>query len=78
MTAMAPTIEAFFTERLLNQRQASPRTIAAYRDTLRLLLSFAHENTGKMPTQLDLADVDRPVSLVSSRIQLSPVRGDRE
>jgi integrase/recombinase XerD len=58
MTAMAPTIEAFFTERLLNQRQASPRTIAAYRDTLRLLLSFAHENTGKMPTQLDLADVD--------------------
>jgi site-specific recombinase XerD len=58
MTAMAPTIEAFFTERLLNQRQASPRTIAAYRDTLRLLLSFAHENTGKIPTQLDLADVD--------------------
>lgn len=36
MTAFAPTIEAFFTERLITQRQASPRTVAAYRDTLRM------------------------------------------
>jgi site-specific recombinase XerD len=51
-------MEAFFTERLLTQRQASPRTVAAYRDTLRLLLSFAHNRTGKPPCQLDLADLD--------------------
>ncbi len=41
MTAIAPTLQAFFTERLIRQRGASPRTIASYRDTLRLLLAFA-------------------------------------
>jgi integrase/recombinase XerD len=58
MTLLAPTLEAFFTERLLGQRQASPRTVAAYRDTLRLLLTFAHERTRKTPAQLDLGDLD--------------------
>lgn len=58
MSSLAPTIEAFFTQRLLTQRQASPRTVAAYRDTLRLLLGFAHERTGRTPAQLDLADLD--------------------
>ena len=41
MSMLAPTLQAFFTERLIGQRQASPHTIAAYRDTLRLLLTFA-------------------------------------
>ena len=41
MSALAPTLQAFFTERLIRQRQASPNTIAAYRDTMRLLLGFA-------------------------------------
>ena len=41
MTARATTLQAFFTDRLARQRQASPNTIAAYRDTLRLLLVFA-------------------------------------
>lgn len=58
MSAAAPTIEAFFTQRLLGQRQASPRTIAAYRDALRLLLAFASDRTGKSPVQLDLSDLD--------------------
>jgi hypothetical protein len=40
MTLIAPTMQAFFTDRLIQQRQASPQTIAAYRDTLRLLLTF--------------------------------------
>ena len=40
MTLIAPTIQAFFTERLAGQLQASPRTIASYRDTLRLLLAL--------------------------------------
>jgi integrase/recombinase XerD len=64
MTTLAPTIEAWFTERLLTQRQASPRTVAAYRDTWRMLLAFAQERTGKTPSQLDVGDVD--VSLVGA------------
>lgn len=58
MSALAPTIEAYFTERLIGQRRASPRTVAAYRDTFRLLLGFAQERTGKAPSALDLADLD--------------------
>jgi integrase/recombinase XerD len=46
MTTITPTLQAFFTDRLLRQRQASPHTIAAYRDTLRLLLGFAATPTG--------------------------------
>ena len=41
MTALATTLQAFFTDRLIRQRQASPHTLSAYRDTLRLLLVFA-------------------------------------
>jgi len=58
MTAIAPTLQAFFTERLARQRGASPRTIASYRDTLRLLLAFARERTGKQPAALDWDDLD--------------------
>ena len=46
MTAIAPTLEAFFTERLMRQRRASHHTIAAYRDGLRLLLGFIQDRTG--------------------------------
>jgi integrase/recombinase XerD len=58
MSALAPTLEAFFTQRLVVQRDASPHTIAAYRDTLRLLLVFAHNRTGKPPCRLDVGDID--------------------
>ena len=58
MSALAPTLEAFFTDRLARQRQASPHTIAAYRDTFRLLLAFIHERTAKAPSNLDFADLD--------------------
>jgi integrase/recombinase XerD len=60
VTALAPTLEAFFTQRLAGQLQASPHTIAAYRDTFRLLLRHAQARTGKKPSQLDLADLDTP------------------
>jgi hypothetical protein len=40
MSALAPVMEGFFTERLVGQRQASPHTVASYRDTFRLLLGF--------------------------------------
>lgn len=58
MTLIAPTLQTFFTDRLVQQRQASPRTIAAYRDTLRLLLTFVHARTGQLPAQLDWDDLD--------------------
>jgi site-specific recombinase XerD len=58
MTPIAPTLQAFFTDRLTRQLDASPRTIASYRDTLRLLLRFAQETTGTPPSALDWADLD--------------------
>ena len=61
MSALAPTLQAFFTERLVHQRQASPHTIAAYRDTFRLLLGFAEQKTGRAPSNLRLEDLDAPL-----------------
>jgi integrase/recombinase XerD len=58
MTLLAPTLQVFFTERLQTQRQASPHTIGAYRDTMRLLLTFATEQTGKAPSRLEFSDLD--------------------
>jgi len=61
MSALAPILEGFFTDKLIRQRQASPHTIAAYRDTCRLLLGFASRQARKQPCQLDLADLDAPL-----------------
>ena len=58
MSALAPTLQAFFSERLIGQRHASPHTIAAYRDTFRLLLAFASKRLGRQPCQLDIGDLD--------------------
>jgi integrase/recombinase XerD len=60
VTAIAPALEAFFTERLARQRRASGHTVAAYRDTWRLLLAFASQRAGKPPSRLDFADLDAP------------------
>ncbi len=61
MTLLAPALQAFFCERLITQRNSSPQTIAAYRDTFRLLLCFAHQQTGKQPFQLDIDDLHAPL-----------------
>ena len=58
MTALAPTLQAFFTDRLALQRQASGHTVAAYRDALRMLVVFAAQRAGKVPSRLDIADLD--------------------
>jgi integrase/recombinase XerD len=58
MSALAPTVQAFFTQRLLQERNASPHTIAAYRDTIKLLLRFASTRCGREPSLLDIADLD--------------------
>jgi site-specific recombinase XerD len=61
VTALAPVLQAFFTDRLARQRHSSGHTIAAYRDTWRLLLGYTSAKTGKQPSQLDLADLDAPL-----------------
>jgi integrase/recombinase XerD len=61
MTALAPTLQAFFTDRLTRQKNASPHTIAAYRDTLRLLLAFAQQRTGTPPSRLGIEDLGAPL-----------------
>lgn len=58
MITLAPLLQAFFTDRLLRQRQASPNTVAAYRDAFRLLLAFAAVHVGKPPSELLLGDLD--------------------
>lgn len=61
MSALAPALQAYFTERLVGQRQASPNTIAAYRHAFRLLLRFAAEQTGSAPSELDIGQLDAPL-----------------
>lgn len=61
MSSLAPTLEAFFTERLIGQRHVSPNTVAAYRDGWRLLLRFAHGRIAKEPARLDISDLDAPL-----------------
>ena len=60
MTTLAPELEAFFTDRLLRQRNVSPNTIACYRDAFRLLLSFLQQKAGTPPAKLQLTDLDAP------------------
>ncbi|HEY6794273.1 MAG TPA: tyrosine-type recombinase/integrase [Kineosporiaceae bacterium] len=57
MTAVAPSLQSFFTDRLARQRRASPHTIAAYRDTLRMLLTFTAARISKPVSSLDIADL---------------------
>ena len=61
MTMLAPTLQAFFTDRLARQRQASPRTVAAYRDTFRLLLAFVQHQIGKAPFALGFEHLEATV-----------------
>lgn len=61
MSTFAPTLQAFFTDRMVRQLQASSHTIGAYRDGLKLLLVFAEQQTGKSPSHLEIADLDAPL-----------------
>ena len=61
MTNLPRLLEAFFLDRLIQQRRVSPYTIASYRDTFRLLLGFAERRLKKAPSALRLADLDAPL-----------------
>src|SRR6516162_326958 len=60
-TNLAPLLERFFTQRLMQQRQASPHTISSYRDTFRLLLKFAQQRLHTTPARLTFEAIDPPL-----------------
>ena len=75
MTVLPEIIQGFFTDRLARQRQASPNTIAGYRDTIRMLLQFTAAATGKPPVALDIPDLD--VQMITAFLtHLESVRGN--
>ena len=53
-------LQAYFTDRLMGQRNASAHTVASYRDTFRLFVRFAQESLGKVPTLLVIEELDTP------------------
>lgn len=60
---LGPLGQDFFCQRLQSQQQVSPHTVASYRDTLRLLLAFVEQKTGRAPTQQTLGDWNGPTIL---------------
>jgi site-specific recombinase XerD len=61
--SFAGLLQGYFTQRLMQQRQASPHTIASYRDAFRLMLRFAQGRLRKAPSALSLEDIDAPLIL---------------
>jgi integrase/recombinase XerD len=61
MSALATSLQAWFTDRLIRERNASPHTIASYRDTIRLLLTYASHRLGVEPSRLDPDQLDAPL-----------------
>ena len=59
--SLASLLERFFTQRLMQQRQASPHTISSYRDTFRLLLRFVQLRLHTPPAQLAFKVIDTPL-----------------
>ena len=58
MSPIAPALQEYFTQRLISQRQASPHTVAAYRDCFRLLFAYMAQTSGKQPAELGFEDLD--------------------
>lgn len=59
--SFAPLLERFFTQRLMQQRQASPHTISSYRDTFRQFLTFVQQRVHKPPSQLTFEEIQAPL-----------------
>jgi integrase/recombinase XerD len=58
MSGLAPILQSFFTDRMITQKHASRHTIRSYRDTFRLLLTFAQHAIGSPPWKLDISQLD--------------------
>src|SRR5207237_1618040 len=64
ITSFPALLQDFFSKRLIAQRQASPHTVASYRDTFRLFLRYAHDCMKKPASTLTLAELDALVIIV--------------
>jgi site-specific recombinase XerD len=60
-TSLAPLLQRFFTQRLMQQRQASPHTVSSYRDTFRQFLKFIQQRLHKPPSRLTFEEIDAPL-----------------
>jgi site-specific recombinase XerD len=72
--SFASLLQSFFTQRLMQQRQASAHTIASYRDTWRLLLRFVQKRLHKAPSTLTLEDIDAPL-ITAFLDEMEKIRG---
>ena len=61
LTSFPALLERFFTQRLMQQRQASPHTISSYRDTFRQFLKFVEQRLHKPPSHLSFEEIDAPL-----------------
>ena len=60
-TRLAPLLEHFFMQRLMQERRVSPHTISSYRDTFRLFLKFTQQRLHKSPSALVFEQIDAPL-----------------
>ncbi|MGH3122382.1 MAG: tyrosine-type recombinase/integrase [Streptosporangiaceae bacterium] len=77
MSRLAPILQGFFTDKLITQKHASPHTISAYRDTWRLLLTFAQQATGVPPWKMDISHLDHDL-ITSFLAYLETERGNSQ
>jgi integrase/recombinase XerD len=78
MTASAQLsalVQCFFTQHLVEHKHVSPKTIAAYRDTFRLLFTFLQHRTGRAPCELEITALDAP-SVLAFLEHLESTRGN--
>jgi len=73
--SLADLIESFFRRRLIAQRNSSANTVAAYRDAMKLLLTFVSERQAKAPIDLEVEDLDRE-EILAFLDHLEQVRGN--
>jgi site-specific recombinase XerD len=88
MTAIAPTLQRWFVQRLASEQHVSPHTVAGYRDSIRLLVTYIHDHHGHRPTDLDFEhldpatigafltwlETDRHASIRTRNVRLSAIR----
>jgi site-specific recombinase XerD len=72
--SLAPLLQCFFTQRLMQQRQASPHTISSYRDTFRQFLKFIQQRLRKPPSRLTFEEIDAPL-IVAFLDELEKLQG---
>ena len=61
MTRIAGTLQRWFVQRLITEQHVSDHTVAAYRDAIRLLVGYVHDHHGRIPAELDFADLDATI-----------------